>query len=420
FLQTGGSKPSAAASAASSLTAAAAAVAAAASKAATGAAPTGPCHYTGGLTARQLGDIDDLANCITVDAHLGFGTHKMCERFRAPPRLRKTWRRILEQFQIDQNYEAACDALLTADSPSNAGNSPFSVANDNNNACSRPYRPFLPASRRADLNLRAHLCRYLHLFDPRSGVRIEACRRYLHENRVGARIVSTRQWQPGQRIDMLIGCIAEVSPEEEADGGYLKPGVNDFSVMYSTRKHRSQLWLGPAAYINHDCRPNVRFVPTGACSAHYEVVRPIEEGDEVLLYYGNHFFGLNNCECECRTCELNGTGAYANRAKSKSSIGCADIAASNAGAAECTAPDRRSRLRRSAAVAAALVYRPHRDRVQHPPAQQPPRKKHRPSNCNKLTTTLSQPLPVDEQQNLSATPTGEILCNGTEAGKVES
>lgn len=242
-----------------------------------------------GVGPKELCDFDDIATAVIIDPFMGFATHKMNLRFRPPVKShQKELAAAVHAFRSHQDYERAFADISAVGWWSKVTGK---------------------RSKLWQAALKEHVFRYLKIFDKKSGLLIAPCRRYSPEDFVGAKICSTRAWSKGDKITMLIGCIAELTQDQERS--ILVHGKNDFSVMYSCRKNCAQLWLGSAAYINHDCRPNCKFVPIGRDRACVQVLRDIAPGEEILCMYGENFFGEGNCHCECTTCERRKQGAFA-------------------------------------------------------------------------------------------------------------
>ncbi|VDO09046.1 unnamed protein product [Rodentolepis nana] len=265
---------------------------------------------------RDLVETDDYATSITVDPFLGFKTHKMTNmRVRISNQVSRRLKKIIEDFQSHKDFSLAYEQLVSEDIG-------------------------IKQHWKTDARFRDHIYRYLLLFDERSGIKIAPCYRYASEGHTGGAIFATKDWPKGSKIYALVGCIAELTKDEERS--FLRQKENDFSVMYSSRKQKSQLWLGPAAYVNHDCQPNCEFTIScdGDDRMSLTAIRDIKAGDEIYIFYGFDFFDTNNASCECFTCELLGKGSFAEAATTSTvqSVGGGVVSASTTDCSPAASP----------------------------------------------------------------------------------
>lgn len=125
-----------------------------------------------------------------------------------------------------------------------------------------------------------------------------------------ASVTARREIKPREEIKYLTGVQVAMTEEQEK---VLELARKDFSLVISSRKKTRSLFLGPARFANHDCDANARLSTKGYDGMQIVAVKPIEIGEEITVSYGEDYFGDDNEECLCQSCEdrlVNGWAPY--------------------------------------------------------------------------------------------------------------
>ncbi|CAK7207288.1 histone lysine methyltransferase Set9 [Sporothrix eucalyptigena] len=172
------------------------------------------------------------------------------------------------------------------------------------NGLGKFYRGLKTDSEKEDF--RRHLRRYMQIYLPDCPFEVAATNRYTIFQEEAC--ISARRFiKSGETIKYLSGIQVVITAEEEAE---LSERKKDFSIIVSSRKKEVNLFMGPARFSNHDCNANARLMTTGQAGIEIIATRSIGVGEEITVTYGDGYFGEDNCECLCKTCEDNLTNGW--------------------------------------------------------------------------------------------------------------
>ncbi|KAL1893026.1 histone lysine methyltransferase Set9 [Sporothrix stenoceras] len=173
------------------------------------------------------------------------------------------------------------------------------------NGLGKFYRALKTNAEKEDF--RRHLRRYMQIYLPDCPFEVAATNRYTIFQEEAC--ISARRFiKSNETIKYLSGIQVVITAEEEAE---LSERKKDFSIIVSSRKKEVNLFMGPARFSNHDCDANARLVTTGQAGIEIIATKSIGVGEEITVTYGDSYFGEDNCECLCKTCEDNLANGWA-------------------------------------------------------------------------------------------------------------
>lgn len=134
---------------------------------------------------------------------------------------------------------------------------------------------------------------------PDCAVEISGTNRYTRDIQE-AKIVCRKAIGSGKTIKYLTGIRIPFTHAEVDD---LNGTGQSFSILETTRSKVIAFLFGPVRFANHDCEANARLVTSGRSGMEVLATRDIGVGDEITVPYANTYFGEDNCDCLCKTCE---------------------------------------------------------------------------------------------------------------------
>ncbi|KAH0151891.1 hypothetical protein KCU86_g21593, partial [Aureobasidium melanogenum] len=213
----------------------------------------------GGLTLARLVDYDDRITDALIDRVYYWTTiRKLCTNRPLGSRgIREDDVARILQTHVILNKDAASAAQHLLQLPALAR-----------------YLNALP-SKEEKKHFQDHFRKYVNIYLPDCPFEVTTTNRYTittHE----AATVARKHIRRNETIKYLTGVQVAMSEAEEKI-----LGVNDFSVVMSSRKKRPSLFLGPARFANHDCNANAKLVTMGHNGMTIVSVRDIDIGEEI-------------------------------------------------------------------------------------------------------------------------------------------
>lgn len=146
-----------------------------------------------------------------------------------------------------------------------------------------------------------HLRKYVNIYMPDCPFEVTTTNRYTIETHE-ASVTARKEIRKGEVVKYLSGIQVTITEDQFKD--LSRDDVRlDFSIVHSSRKKAPSLFLGPARFANHDCAANARLSTTGSTGMQIIATRDISPDEEITVTYGTDYFGEDNCECLCVTCE---------------------------------------------------------------------------------------------------------------------